>query len=45
MSSASHGPTQADDLFQEQCGTPIAAKFLELLSWFDKPTASVRLQR
>src|SRR4051794_34565642 len=31
MSSASHGPTQADDLFQEQCGTPIAEKFLKRL--------------
>jgi hypothetical protein len=42
MSSASHGPTQADDLFQEQCGTPIAEKFLKRL-WFDEPATSVRL--
>src|SRR3954449_7632287 len=34
MSSASHGPTQADDLFQEQCGTPIAEKFLKRLLRF-----------
>src|SRR3954451_16235937 len=42
MSSASHGPTQADDQFQEQCGTPIAAKFLQLLFGSTKPTHRLR---
>src|SRR4051812_19182994 len=42
MSSASHGPTQADDQFQEQCGTPIAAKFPNYFPGSTNPTHRFR---